>query len=331
MAEMQRYMAAQPEVGGSLSVADVVPSVNRILREDNPRYHEFGKTRNENGELLYMWAPDAGEASRFMDPKAQLAPVTFYFKDHRGESIRTAVQRVKEFIGSHPLKEGAYQLAGGLIGVTAAVNEVILAGQIESIALALLWLVICCAVAYRSMRAGIFFMVPVILSNTVTFSYMAWKHIGMTLNTLPVAALGIGLGVDYAFYVVDGIREELHRGSTLKNAIERSLRTAGKGVLITALTLTASVVLWTTSSLRFQAEMGLLMAIWLFVSAFSGMFIIPAMVYVFRPAFIVDAQDTPSTGLKKENHTAPADAAGAARAHAAVGTQFQTISNRRHV
>jgi len=293
MAAMQRLMGAQPEIGGSLSVADVIPAVNRTLREDNPRYHELGRTKNENGELMYMWGPDAGEAARYMDPLFQNGAVTFYFKDHRGDSIRTAMQRLKEFITSHPVEQGTYLLAGGLIGVTAAVNEVILSGQIESIALALLWLVICCAVAYRTTRAGIFFMVPVILSNTITFSYMAWQDIGMTLSTLPVAALGIGLGVDYAFYVVDGIREELHHHNDVKRAIEQSILTAGKGVLITALTLTAAVVLWLMSSLRFQAEMGLLMAIWLFVSAFSALFIMPAMVYVFRPEFVVGKSGRP--------------------------------------
>jgi hypothetical protein len=131
-------------------------------------------------------------------------------------------------------------------------------------------------------------MVPVILSNTVTFSYMAWKGIGMNVSTLPVAALGIGLGVDYAFYVVDGIREELHHHSgTLKEAIAQSLRTAGKGVLITAATLMVSVVLWTMSSLRFQADMGMLMAIWLAISASSALILVPSIVYVFRPKFIV--------------------------------------------
>lgn len=287
MDAMQRFMGAQPEIGGSLSLADIIPQVNQVLRENNPRYRDVGQTAVENGELLYMWAPDAGDAARFMDPQFQNAPVTLFFKDHRGDTIRTAVQRVKDFIASNPVEHGAYVLAGGLIGVTAAVNEVIFAGQIESIALALLVLVMCCAVAYRSMRAGIFFMVPVILSNTITFSVMAWQGIGMTLSTLPVAALGIGLGVDYAFYVVDGIREELHRHSDLKRAIAHALQTAGKGVLITSLTLTASVVLWFASSLRFQAEMGILMAIWLFVSSVSALFLMPALVYVFKPEFVV--------------------------------------------
>lgn len=287
MAAMQRYMGAQRDVGGSLSLADVVPTVNQILREDNPRYQQWGKTRNENGELIFMWGPDAGESARYMDTQAQNGSVTFFFKDHKGDTIRTAMSRLKEFIANNPIEQGTYLLAGGVIGVTAAVNEVIMSGQIESIALALLWLVICCAVAYRSTRAGIFFMVPVILSNTITFSYMAWQGIGMTLSTLPVAALGIGLGVDYAFYVVDGIREELHRRNDLKHAIEHAIMTAGKGVLITSLTLTVAVVLWLMSSLRFQAEMGMLMAIWLFVSAFSALFIMPAMVYIFKPEFIV--------------------------------------------
>jgi len=125
------------------------------------------------------------------------------------------------------------------------------------------------------------------LSNTLTFSYMALNGIGMNVNTLPIAALGIGLGVDYSFYIVDGIREELHRGGDILDAISRSLMSAGRGVLITAAALIFSVVLWLASSLRFQAEMGLLMALWLFISAVSALFLMPVLVYVFRPKFVV--------------------------------------------
>lgn len=290
MIEMQKFMSVQPAIGGSMSIADVIPHVNRLLREGNPRYEELAHDKSGNGELLYMLKSGAepGDLERFVDPKYQYAPIIFNFRDRQGDTLRTAFARLKEFLAANPLEQGTYRLAGGVVGVIAAVNEVILAGQIESIALALLVLVLCCAVAYRSMSAGIFFMVPVILSNTVTFSYMAWKGIGMNVSTLPVAALGIGLGVDYAFYVVDGIREELHHHSgTLKEAIAQSLRTAGKGVLITAATLMVSVVLWTMSSLRFQADMGMLMAIWLAISASSALILVPSIVYVFRPKFIV--------------------------------------------
>lgn len=295
MNRFQKYMEAQPEVGGTISLADILPQVKRVLREGNPMYQEMGQSRQENAELAYMFVSgsDPGDMDRYADGDARNGAVTLFFRDHQGETIQTAIARVRDYVANHPLKDAEYLLAGGLIGVLAAVNEVILAGQIEAIALALLVLVICCTITYRSTTAGIFFMIPVILSNALTFSYMAWQGIGMNINTLPVVALGIGLGVDYTFYIVDGIREELHHHANVERAIIHSLNSAGKGVLITALTLITSVVLWHFSSLRLQADMGILIGLWLFVSAFSALFIMPALVYVFRPAFIVGSKQRP--------------------------------------
>ena len=296
MESFQKYMEAQPEIGGSISLADILPAVKRVVREGNSRYQELGSSANENGELVYMFVSgtDPGDMDRFADPQAKDGAVTLYFRDHQGVTISTAVQRVKDYIAAHPLKDAEYLLAGGLVGVLAAVNEVILSGQIEAIALALLVLVACCAFTYRSTVAGMFFMVPVLLSNTLTFSYMAWKGIGMNINTLPVVALGIGLGVDYTFYIIDGIREELHRGeSTIEQAITKALLSSGRGVLITAITLITSVIIWSFSLLRLQADMGVLIAIWLGISAASALFVMPAMVYVFRPEFVVGSKRHP--------------------------------------
>ncbi|NMG14416.1 efflux RND transporter permease subunit [Aromatoleum bremense] len=295
MTRFQKYMEAQPEVGGSISLADILPQVKRVLREGNPMYQELGQSGDENGELMYMFVSgsDPGDMDRYADADAKNGAVTLFFRDHQGETIRTAIARVRDYVEQHPIKDAQYLLAGGLVGVLAAVNEVILAGQIEAIALALLVLVVCCTITYRSTVAGVFFMIPVLLSNTITFSYMAWAGIGMNINTLPVVALGIGLGVDYTFYIVDGIRENLHRSRNVEHAIVNALMGPGKGVLITAMTLITSVVLWHFSSLRLQADMGVLIALWLFISAFSALFIMPAMVYVFRPEFIVGSKRRP--------------------------------------
>ena len=297
MTNFQRYMEAQPEVGGSVSMADILPQVRRVLREGNPMYAELGATSDENSELTYIFVAgsDPGDMDRYADAFAKNGAVTLFFRDHQGETIRTAIARVQDYVNApeNQLKNAQYMLAGGLVGVLAAVNEVILAGQIEAIALALLVLVVCCTFTYRSMVAGVFFMIPVMLSNTITFSYMAWAGIGMNINTLPVVALGIGLGVDYTFYIVDGIREELHHSSNVEAAILKSLRSSGRGVMVTAITLVGSVGLWAFSSVRLQADMGFLIALWLSISAFSALFIMPAIVYVFRPAFVVGDEDHP--------------------------------------
>ncbi|MCY1272676.1 efflux transporter, putative, hydrophobe/amphiphile efflux-3 family [compost metagenome] len=288
MNRFQRFIEAQPEIGGSLSLADVLPQVNSSLREGNPRYLELSDSDAINGSLAAMLdsVSEPGDMDRFTDTKYANGSVTLMFRDRQGETIRTAVARIKEFIAANPLSTGHWQLAGGVIGVMAAVNEIILSSQIEAIALALLVLAVLCTAVYRSAVAGMLFMVPVIISNMLTFAFMSWKGIGMNINTVPVAALGIGLGVDYAFYIADRIKEEIAAGSSPEHAVYQALHSAGMGVIVTASVLILATLLWWLSSLRFQAEMGLLMAIWLSVSAISALFVMPSLIYVFRPRFI---------------------------------------------
>lgn len=298
MARFQRHVELQEEIGGSVSLADLIPSVNRVLNEGNPRFQELGRDALVNGELLYMYlsGADPGDLDRYTDVQYQTGAVTLFFRDHKGSTIRTAVARIKDFIAENGTEAAEWELAGGLIGVLAAVNEVIFAGQIESIALALLVVLITCSVTYRSGVAGVFFMTPVLLSNVVTFGYMAVKDIGLNINTLPVAALGIGLGVDYSIYVVDAIKEGYARSGDMADAIRRAAATAGKGVVVTATPLIATTALWYFfSSLRFQAEMAILIALWMAVSAGSALLLMPAMTATFRPRFVVGRERRPVT------------------------------------
>jgi hypothetical protein len=290
LSRFQQYIEAQPEIGATQSIADVIRPVNMILHEGNPRYFRIGHDQISNAELLYIAiaGSDPGDIDRFVDYKYRNGAVQMNFRDHKGDTIRTALQAIQDYEKQNPIDGAHYRLAGGLIGTLAAVNEVIFSSQLQSIALALLLLFIMCVIAYRSTQAGLFFLPTVVLSNTITFAYMSLNEIGLNVNTLPVAALGIGLGVDYGFYIADRIKEYFERTSNLAESIHFGMMTAGRGVIITALTMVATVALWYFfSSLRFQAEMGLLIALWMTVSAISALLVIPSMIYVFRPRFVV--------------------------------------------
>jgi hypothetical protein len=245
-----------------------------------------------------MAGSDPGDIDRFTDYKFRNGAIQMNFRDHKGDTIRTAIQAIKNFSAENPMDGASLQLAGGLIGVLAAVNEVIFSSQLQSIALALLILFIFCAAAYRSPQAGLFFLPLVLLSNTITFAFMAAKGIGLNVNTLPVAALGIGLGVDYAFYISDRIKEKYLAGGDVAESIRYALHRAGKGVIVTALTMVASVILWYfLSSLRFQAEMGMLIALWMTVSAVSALVVIPSMVFLFKPGFLIGGRPEGAKGI----------------------------------
>jgi hypothetical protein len=293
ISRFQQYIEAQPEIGGTVSLADVIRPVNMILHEGNPRYFKLGDDALVNGEMLFfaLTGSDPGDIDRFTDNKYQNGSVMMMFRDHKGDTIRKAIQAIKDFAVEYPMEGATFRLAGGMIGVLAAVNEVIFSGQIQSIALALLLLFIFCVIAYRTTQAGLFFLPMVLLSNTITFSFMSVANIGLNINTLPVAALGIGLGVDYAFYISDRIKEGYQKSGDIAQSINFGLMTAGRGVMITAATMIASVVFWYFfSSLRFQAEMGLLIAVWMTVSAVSALLLIPSMIYLFKPRFILGTE-----------------------------------------
>lgn len=288
--KFQQYIEAQPEIGGTVSLADVIRPVNMIVHEGNPRFFRLGDDAVVNGEMLFfaLTGSDPGDIDRFTDESYKNGSILMMFRDHKGDTIRRAIQAIKDFAEDNPMNGATFRLAGGLIGVLGAVNEVIFSGQIQSIALSLLLLFIFCAFAYRSTQAGLFFLPMVLISNTITFCFMSWANIGLNINTLPVAALGIGLGGDYAFYISDRIKEGYEKTGDLAASINFGLMTAGRGVLITATTLVTSVVFWYFfSSLRFQAEMGLLIAVWMTVSAISALLLIPSMIYTFKPRFIL--------------------------------------------
>ena len=136
MREFQRFMEAQPQVGGSVSLVDVISSVNQSLHEGNPRYYDISDSAIANGQYLYMYVTgsDPGDLAQYSDPSYTNGAVTLYFSDHTGETIRTAFARIDEFMAKHPMEDAEYRLAGGLIGILGAVNDVILKGQIRSIA-----------------------------------------------------------------------------------------------------------------------------------------------------------------------------------------------------
>lgn len=194
---------------------------------------------------------------------------------------------VDAYLGSLPFERAKFRLAGGYGGLLAAVNEVIIRTEALVTGLAFLIVFLFCAIAYRSVVAGLFFLVPLVISNYLTYGLMGALEIGLDVNSLPVVALGVGLGVDYGLYIVGRVEEEFRRnGGDLAEAIIESLSTAGKAVFFTAGTMIAGVAFWATSFLRFQADMGLLLVFWMMMSALGGLILLPTLIWLVKPKFL---------------------------------------------
>lgn len=288
----QRVMERDPRVGGTQAITDVLKQLNRKFHEDDPRWGILPSEWSEIGQLMYLFlnGADPGDLDRWMNWNFSQGNIVVYFKDHRGETIRNAIRQSKTFIQNLSLDGVEFKLCGGVIGVMAAINEEISQSQTATLLLAFLVIFVTCSVTYRSPIAGILFIIPLAVANLLTFAFMAEMKIGLNINTLPISSLGIGLGVDYGIYIVSRIKEEYAKAGDLKRATLVAMTTAGRAVLFTATTLTAGVIFWYfLSDMRFQAEMGLLLGLWMVTSMIGGMLLLTTVIHFIKPRFITSA------------------------------------------
>jgi uncharacterized protein len=290
MDEYERYMERDPAVGRTFSVADLLSNGGSALREFQPKWNVLPTTQRGTGQLLGGLLAGASPLSTayIITPRRDATQMTVYTKDREGENVQRVVLRTQRFFAepAHQVPGVTFSLAAGIIGELAAANQEIIDNDLLLNVLAFATIYIIILITYRSFMAGLYLLFPLALANAAINAYMGAHDIGININTLPVVTVGVGFGIDYSIYIVSRIIEELAAGHDLKDSTYTSLVTSGKAVAFTALTLVASVLFWYWSSIRFDAEMGMLLAVWMFVSMLGAMTILPVLIVTFDPAFI---------------------------------------------
>ena len=177
-----------------------------------------------------------------------------------------------------------FRLATGNVGVMAATNEEVRAAQTPILLYVYGAIVLLCLITFRSIRGTICIVVPLILVSYLAYTLMAFMDIGLKVNTLPVVALGVGIGVDYGIYIFSRLREYLDEGAGLDEAYMRTLQLTGRAVLFTAITLAVGVGTWLFSDLKFQADMGILLSFMFIFNMIGAVLLLPALArWLLRP------------------------------------------------
>jgi uncharacterized protein len=294
LSDFQNHMLLDPELGGAKGLPNLIKQVRRILHNNDPRWLSYPVDNLEAGGLMFsymMSSPVPGALLEFIDTDEKNANMIFYYKDHKGETIRRAIHMVKEWAASPIAQiEGfSLMLAGGVVGVTAAINEAAYETNIIVIPLVFLLILVFVTVFYWSVHAGWLMMLAMSFATTLTYGYMGITGLGINVNTVPIIAVGIGVGIDYSIYMMDRIRMEIERLGTLELAIKEAINTTGVAIGFTAVTLICGVMMWVfISTMRFQADAALLLIVMLVLNALAAMFIIPAWIMLFKPKFIME-------------------------------------------
>jgi predicted RND superfamily exporter protein len=195
-----------------------------------------------------------------------------------------AVDGVPRYQPTDSWTRGAqFVMAGGYMGILAAINDEVERGHVANIILILTVIFILHSSTYQSIPSGLIIFTQISTATMLSLAYMAIKGVGLNLNTLPVQSVGVGIGVDYAIYIVDRIRQECADTADIDEAVRRAVRTTGMAVSFTATTIVGGIVLWTASNLRFQAEMAQLLSILMVINMLGAITMVPALYSIFRP------------------------------------------------
>ena len=287
----QNHMERDPEVGGTFSFADLVPMVNSIFHGGTPKWGVVPDKEADAALLsqMAMTGASPGDFDHQLSSDIRVANVSVWYKDHRGKTIKRALSRAQEFIDSEESKADGFKvrLATGSIGLLGAINETVARSELQILLLVLGAVFVTCSITYRSIVAALLLLIPVNVSNLIAAAVMVKMGIGLDVNTLPVAAVGIGVGIDYGIYLMSRICEEYQLEGSFEKAITKAVGTTGRAILFTATTLLVGIAPWyVLSDLRFQADMGLLIAFLMLINMAVAMVVVPLLLYIVQPRFV---------------------------------------------
>jgi hypothetical protein len=299
MEGFQRFLERDPGVGYSFSLTDIIRAVNSVFHELEPKWGVIPNNWVDIGGLFFIFFSGSPptETAKYVTTDYQTAHVTFFCRDHKGSNIERIIARSEEFIAANPMEKAAFRLAGGLIGVLAAANQELLRNDVMMNALGFGTIYIVLLFTYRSFVSGLIMLLPLIVSNFVINAYMGYQNMGININTLPVITVGVGFGIDYGLYIVSRSIEsyfeledkysEEQNNERVSEAVYLAVTTAGKNVTFVSVTMVFSTMAWPLiTSIRFCAEMGLLLAIWMTISWAASLTLLPVVLDLTKPKFI---------------------------------------------
>ena len=258
-------------VQSSISLADVSERVTAGLNEGSLKWRSVSRNQMViNASLAYV---PAG----LMNASCSLLPVIIFLDDHRADTLLRVTEAIEMFAGEHNSERVQFLMAAGNAGFEAATNEVISVAQYEM----LFWVYgvvsLLCLLTFRSLKTVFCIIAPLALTSLLCQALMAQLGIGVKVATLPVIALGVGIGVDYGIYIYSKLNTYLVQGYSLPDAYLETLKSTGKSVAFTGLTLAIGVVLWVFSPIRFQADMGVLLTFMFIWNMLGALILLPAL------------------------------------------------------
>jgi predicted RND superfamily exporter protein len=286
--ELQRFLESQPYVGKTVSLADFIMRMNQAMHGDDPAYYKIPDSQELISQylLLYSMSGEPGDFDSYVDYGYRSANLTVFLKTDSSAYIEKLVEKIHAFTALH-FDQNVHIGIGGSVPQGAALNEVMVYGKILNILQITVVVFIISSLIFRSLIAGMLVLLPLLVAVLANFGLMGWSGIPLNISTSLISAMAVGIGADYAIYLIYRLREELTRGTDEITAVRNVIGTAGQAILFVAISVSAGYgVLLLSFGYNIHKWLAILIAEAMIMSSLSALLLIPALILTFRPDFI---------------------------------------------
>ncbi len=267
------HMRSVPGVQSVSTVAGMAKLYVSGNNEGNPLWRTLQRSSNALRSGSQAANPELGLNNEL----CKTINMMVYLDNHQNDTLKHVIGEIDSFIQAVDVEGVTFRLAGGNAGVAAATNEAVETAEVQMIASIFGAITLLCWMTFRSWRGVLCVIVPLMLVTILCNALMALLGIGLKVATLPVIALGVGVGVDYGIYIYEQMQHSLKRGVDLRTSFYEAMRQRGTAAVFTAVTMTIGVGTWAVSALKFQADMGILLAFMFMVNVLGAIFLLPAL------------------------------------------------------
>jgi predicted RND superfamily exporter protein len=261
-------------VESTLSLASLSRQVTTLMNEGSDKWYELPRTQGLLNSVTNQVPP------QLFNETCSMLALFAYLSDHKADTLARVVDEVTDFAAANDTGDARFLLAAGNAGIEAATNIVVRDANRMMLLLVYGAVTLLCFLTFRSWRAVACAVLPLALTSILAEALMAKLGMGVKVATLPVIALGVGIGVDYALYILSVMLAQIRLGNPVVQAYRTSLHFTGKVVMLTGVTLATGVATWAFSPIKFQADMGLLLAFMFALNMFGALVLLPALASV---------------------------------------------------
>ena len=285
--QLQKELENMPEVGDSLALTDFLRRINKVMNEDQEEYNRVPKSRELVAQylLLYSMSGDPDDLNKVVDYDYRRANLQVNLKNDDARLISAVIDKIESYQRTSSLSELEIDYAGSAY-TNRVFARLILEGQIKSLVLSIIIVIILLALLFKSFTAGMFGSLPIVITAAVNFGIMGYLNISLNTTTALISSIAVGMGIDYSIHLLSKYKKYGEKNSDPQIAAENTMKSSGKAIIFNALVVITGFLVLHFSSFPPNRELGYLVSLSLFNSFVLTLTLVVALIDRYKPKFI---------------------------------------------